>query len=88
VTDETNLYATGTDRIVMSVSRSADGKWQVEAEGAVIEDGFTSRGVAQRWADDRSDLSDRDARSVVMRAGPRQRTIMREMLDEIDGGGA
>ena len=78
-----------TDCIVMNVSRSADGRWQVEADdGSVLEGDFASQGSAARWIADRADLSDQDARSVVMRASPRQRTIIRAMLDEIDGGGA
>ena len=85
MTAEYNLYATGTERIVMHVSRSADGRWQVEAEGRVIEDGFSSRGVAQRWCDDRSDLSDREVRAFVTRCSPGQRRELRRMLDEIDG---
>ena len=78
------LLATGTTRVVMSVSRSADGRWQVEAEGCVIEDGFASRGSAGRYVEDRSDLGDREVRSLVARASPAQRRELRRLLDEID----
>jgi hypothetical protein len=74
------------EEIVMDVSRAADGRWQVEAEGRVIEDGFASRGSATRYVEDRADLSDRDVRSTIMRASPAQRRAMRAMLDEIGDG--
>ena len=75
------------DDLIMSVERADDGRWQVEAEGSVVEDGFMSRGSAARWIADRSDLDDRDLRSMVSRASPAQRRELRAMLDDLDGDG-
>ena len=84
-----HLHAAGTGEVVMTVQRDPQsGRWQVRGDdGSILED-FISRGAAQRWCDDRADLSDREVRSMVERASPRLRTIIRAMLDEIEAGEA
>lgn len=73
--------------LVMSVSRAADGGWQVVGDdGSLCEAGFASRGAAQRSLDDRADVSDRQVRALVKRCSPAQRRELRRLLDEIDVG--
>jgi hypothetical protein len=75
------------DLIIMSVARAASGGWQVEGDdGSICENGFTSRGAAQRWLDDRSEPDDRQVRSMVERCSPAQRRELRRLLDDLDGG--
>lgn len=78
------------DELVLSVERDpATGMWRVEADdGSILEADFRTAASASRWMADHSDLSDQDARSVVMRASPRQRRELRRLLDEIEGVGA
>jgi hypothetical protein len=75
-----------TAALDLIVARSDDGRWQVEADdGSLCEAGFTSRGAAERWAEDRSDVSDRQLRSLVERCSPSQRRELRRLLDEVEG---
>lgn len=81
------------DALIMSVERDpATGIYTVVGDdGSIIETDLLSAGAARRFIADRTDLDDREVRSMVMRASPRQRRTMRAMLVEIgddDGGHA
>ena len=77
---------TPVDNLILTPARSPAGGWEVRGDdGSICEAGFTSRGAAERWAEDRSDVSDRQVRALVERCSPWQRRELRRLLDEVEG---
>ena len=61
------------------------GRWQIiGSDGSTLEGPFASRGAALRWIEDRTELDDREVRSLVARCSPAQRRELRAMLDQIE----
>ncbi len=77
------------DNLILTPARSDDGQWQVEADdGSICESPFASRGVAQRW------IEDREPRSMTGETKPWEpwtrgpAPLPRNQVREIRGGSA